>query len=222
MSNRTQLKKIIEDFGYDEGLEKILVRGVVSLPETTVTSLLGNLDTYRATINNSLEKMDCLIAQEKKRPATLPQAAKRRRKVTSLNERSSQVEVKRHSKTIPSSVASDTSDESTSSMPIETKHLPTLLDISSVYISAMSSWINIWSAYFDNTKYSSSAESKTQTTQPPGTDIAVAAVRSAIAAANSAFENMRKAASQMTDLTQDSVKAATKASFKAPKKTSKK
>ena len=55
---------------------------------------------------------------------------------------------------------------------------------------------------------------------PAGSDVAVAAVQSAIAAANSAFDNMRKAAQQVTDLTQNNIAAATSATVKAAKKAS--
>src|SRR5574343_1990995 len=53
---------------------------------------------------------------------------------------------------------------------------------------------------------------------PAGSDVAVAAVQSAIAAANSAFDNMRKAAQQVADLTQNNIAAATSATVQAAKK----
>ncbi|NTV70569.1 MAG: phasin family protein [Azonexaceae bacterium] len=53
---------------------------------------------------------------------------------------------------------------------------------------------------------------------PAGSDVAVAAVQSAIAAANSAFDNMRKTAKQVTELAQSNVAAATSATAKAVKK----
>ena len=53
---------------------------------------------------------------------------------------------------------------------------------------------------------------------PAGSDVAVAAVQSAIAAANSAFDNFRKTAKQMGDLAQSNVAAATSATTKAVKK----
>ncbi|AXS79444.1 phasin family protein [Dechloromonas sp. HYN0024] len=56
---------------------------------------------------------------------------------------------------------------------------------------------------------------------PAGSDVAVAAVQSAIAAANSAFDNMRKTAKQVTDMAQSNVAAATSATTKAVKKSSK-
>jgi phasin family protein len=56
---------------------------------------------------------------------------------------------------------------------------------------------------------------------PAGSDVAVAAVQSAIAAANSAFDNMRKTAKQVTDMAQTNMAAATSATAKAVKKTSK-
>ncbi len=55
---------------------------------------------------------------------------------------------------------------------------------------------------------------------PAGSDVAVAAVQSAIAAANSAFDTMRKSAKQMTDLAQSNIVAATSATTKAAKKAS--
>ena len=55
---------------------------------------------------------------------------------------------------------------------------------------------------------------------PAGSDVAVAAVQSAIAAANSAFDNMRKAAQQATELAQNNIAAATSATVKAAKKAS--
>ena len=56
---------------------------------------------------------------------------------------------------------------------------------------------------------------------PAGSDVAVAAVQSAIAAANSAFDNFRKTAKQVTDIAQNNVAAATSATAKAVKKSSK-
>ena len=53
---------------------------------------------------------------------------------------------------------------------------------------------------------------------PAGSDVAVAAVQSAIAAATSAFDNMRKTAQQVTDLAQSNIVAATSATTKAAKK----
>jgi phasin family protein len=53
---------------------------------------------------------------------------------------------------------------------------------------------------------------------PAGSDVAVAAVQSAIAAANSAFSNMRQAAKQVTEIAQTNIAAATSATAKAAKK----
>jgi phasin family protein len=53
---------------------------------------------------------------------------------------------------------------------------------------------------------------------PAGSDVAVAAVQSAIAAATSAFDNMRKSAQQVTALAQSNIAAATSATAKAAKK----
>jgi phasin family protein len=53
---------------------------------------------------------------------------------------------------------------------------------------------------------------------PAGSDVAVAAVQSAIAAANSAFDNMRQAAKQVTDIAQNNLTAVTSATAKAAKK----
>ncbi|PKO94663.1 MAG: granule-associated-like protein [Betaproteobacteria bacterium HGW-Betaproteobacteria-10] len=50
---------------------------------------------------------------------------------------------------------------------------------------------------------------------PAGSDVAVAAVRSAIAAASSAFDNMNKAAKQVAELAEANVAAATNATVKA-------
>ena len=50
---------------------------------------------------------------------------------------------------------------------------------------------------------------------PAGSDVAVAAVKSAIAAANSAFDSMNKAAKQVVEITEANVAAATNATVKA-------
>ncbi len=50
---------------------------------------------------------------------------------------------------------------------------------------------------------------------PAGSDVAVAAVQSAIAAANSAFDNMSKAAKQVAEIAQNNVAVATSATAKA-------
>ena len=50
---------------------------------------------------------------------------------------------------------------------------------------------------------------------PAGSDVAVAAVKSAIAAATSAFDNMNKAAKQVAEIAEANVAAATSATVKA-------
>jgi phasin family protein len=50
---------------------------------------------------------------------------------------------------------------------------------------------------------------------PAGSDVAVAAVKSAIAAANSAYDTMSKAAKQVAEITEANVAAATNATVKA-------
>ncbi|AVR87552.1 phasin family protein [Thauera aromatica] len=50
---------------------------------------------------------------------------------------------------------------------------------------------------------------------PAGSDVAVAAVKSAIAAANSAYDNMSKAAKQVAEIAEANVAAATNATVKA-------
>lgn len=57
---------------------------------------------------------------------------------------------------------------------------------------------------------------------PAGSDVAVAAVKSAIAAATSAFDNMNKAAKQVADIAEANVTAATNATVKAVGATAKK
>jgi len=53
---------------------------------------------------------------------------------------------------------------------------------------------------------------------PGGSDVAVNAFQNAIAAATSTFENMRKAAQQVTEMAQSNMAAATSATAKAVKK----
>ena len=50
---------------------------------------------------------------------------------------------------------------------------------------------------------------------PAGSDVAIAAVKSAIAAANSAYDSMSKAAKQVAEISQANVAAATNAAVKA-------
>jgi len=52
---------------------------------------------------------------------------------------------------------------------------------------------------------------------PAGSDVAIAAARSAMAAANSAYDNMSKAAKQATEMAEANVAAATQATIKAIK-----
>ncbi len=56
---------------------------------------------------------------------------------------------------------------------------------------------------------------KASKSAPTGSDVAVAAVKSAIAAATSAFDNMNKAAKQVAEITEANVAAATNATVKA-------
>ena len=61
----------------------------------------------------------------------------------------------------------------------------------------------------------SSALDKAAKSAPAGSDVAVAAVKSAIAAANSAYDSMSKAAKQVTEIAEANVAAATTATVKA-------
>lgn len=60
-----------------------------------------------------------------------------------------------------------------------------------------------------------SALDKAAKNAPAGSDVAVAAVKSAIAAANSAFDSMSKAAKQVAEIAEANVTAATNATIKA-------
>ena len=61
----------------------------------------------------------------------------------------------------------------------------------------------------------SSALDKAAKNAPAGSDVAVAAVKSAIAAANSAYDSMTKAAKQVAEIAEANVAAATNATVKA-------
>ena len=61
----------------------------------------------------------------------------------------------------------------------------------------------------------SSALDKAAKNAPAGSDVAVAAVKSAIAAANSAYDSMTKAAKQVAEIAEANVAAATTATVKA-------
>jgi phasin family protein len=63
----------------------------------------------------------------------------------------------------------------------------------------------------------SNALDKAAKNAPAGTDVAIAAVKSAIAATNTAFDNMNKAAKQAAEITEANVAAAANATFKAMK-----
>ncbi len=66
-----------------------------------------------------------------------------------------------------------------------------------------------------------SALDKAAKSAPAGSDVAVAAVKSAIAAANSAYDSMNKAAKQVAEMTEANVAAATNATVKAVNTTAK-
>ena len=66
-----------------------------------------------------------------------------------------------------------------------------------------------------------SALDKAAKSAPAGSDVAVAAVKSAIAAANSAYDSMNKAAKQVAEMTEANVAAATNATVKAVSTTAK-
>jgi phasin family protein len=71
------------------------------------------------------------------------------------------------------------------------------------------------SQYIEINKNVTSALDKAVKNAPAGSDVAVAAVKSAIAAANSAYETMNKAAKQVAEMTEANVAAATSATVKA-------
>jgi len=69
--------------------------------------------------------------------------------------------------------------------------------------------------YAEANKNVSSALDKAAKNAPAGSDVAVAAVKSAIAAANSAYDSMSKAAKQVAEIAEANVAAATSATVKA-------
>ncbi len=71
------------------------------------------------------------------------------------------------------------------------------------------------SQYVEMNKNVSTVLDKAAKSAPAGSDVAVAAVKSAIAAANSAYETMNKAAKQVAEMTEANVAAATTATVKA-------
>lgn len=71
------------------------------------------------------------------------------------------------------------------------------------------------SQYVEINKNVSSALDKAAKSAPAGSDVAVAAVKSALAAANSAYETMNKAAKQVAEMAEANVAAATSATVKA-------
>lgn len=71
------------------------------------------------------------------------------------------------------------------------------------------------SQYVEINKNVTSALDKAARSAPAGSDVAVAAVKSAIAAANSAYETMNKAAKQVAEMAEANVAAATTATVKA-------
>ena len=71
------------------------------------------------------------------------------------------------------------------------------------------------SQFGDFQKQMASMLEKATKSAPAGSDVAVAAVKSAIAAATSAFDNMNKAAKQVAEIAEANVAAATNATVKA-------
>jgi phasin family protein len=68
---------------------------------------------------------------------------------------------------------------------------------------------------FEVNKNFSAALDQAAKSAPAGSDVAVAAVKSAIAAANSAYDSMNKAAKQVAEIAEANVAAATNATVKA-------
>jgi phasin family protein len=71
------------------------------------------------------------------------------------------------------------------------------------------------SQYVELNKNVTTVLDKAAKNAPAGSDVAVAAVKSAIAAANSAYETMNKAAKQVAEMAEANVAAATSATVKA-------
>ena len=71
------------------------------------------------------------------------------------------------------------------------------------------------SQFAETNKHVATALDKAAKNAPAGSDVAVAAVKSAIAAANSAYDSMTKAAKQVAEITEANVAAATSATVKA-------
>ena len=77
------------------------------------------------------------------------------------------------------------------------------------------------SQFAEVNKNVTSALDKAVKNAPAGSDVAVAAVKSAIAAANSAYDNMSKAAKQVAEIAEANMAAATSATVKAAGKAKK-
>lgn len=200
MINRKLLKKTVEDFGYDEGLEKVLIHGVNTLSDSTIVSLVGNLDSYKATINDTLAELDCFIAQIQARPTVLNRATEPHRKALDLDNASPQIIVEKSCKAPPPDETRNASNES-KEMLQPYKQFECLLDISSMYFVSMSAWIDIWAACFRINTISEGINPNVPTRELSGSDVAVSAVKSAIAAANAAFDSLNKAARDISAIT---------------------
>ena len=79
----------------------------------------------------------------------------------------------------------------------------------------------IQSQFVELNKAAQDLAEKTAKASPFGSDVALAAVRQAVAAANSAFDNLNKAAKQAAEFTEAGVTAATSAAVKAAGSTKK-
>jgi len=214
MTNKNRLKNTVKCFGYDKGLEDVLIQGVSRLPDSIVVRLLEDLDSFQASINNTFSEIDCLIAQVQARQEILNKPTEIDRNALNPDSASPQIFEETSCKPIQADKVCITSSES--KKPLQTfNQIEYFLDISSMYFVAMSAWMDMWSAYLRINSISEGIYPKVSSEQSSGSATAVAAVQSAIASANSAFDNMRKTAKQVSDMAQSNMAAATSATTKA-------
>lgn len=200
MNNRNRLQRIVEGLGYDEGLERVMVKGINALSESSVSNTLRSFVAYQESMPEILNKVAAFIAEAESQPsivvkAGVPRSARKMgRQPESFNSNRESVQETASTKEIAVSVEVD------SPAVISTA----LLDLTIAYANIMATTIEAWSALF-RVWLPSDFDSENLPKPDVYANVGMDAVRRAIAAATSAFDRMNEESRRISEMAEAKV-----------------
>lgn len=228
MEKLEKLKMAVESMGHDDGLRMMLLKGCNALPELTVSKALDDLECVRTSIPDLLRRTDALVSAVKQHSdgAQLTKVKTQRIRVVRAlptdnnvgpESPSSEDEALRTARVLSDSSSSAISDFGIFSpaemwvRQMQTYNEMFLLGsqtVISAYINSVQALVHVVSvSYVPNSsseRQTSFADSNERMEQ---SSLAVAAVKQAISAAQSAFDNMARASAQFSAIHDVQIKA---------------